>query len=323
MKHKVFVDGQEGTTGLKIFEDLSKLSDIEVLRIDSDKRKDTEQRSEFLNAADIVFLCLPDAAARESVKLVQNAKTKIIDTSTAFRTDISWVYGLPELKRQREIIQSATRVSVPGCHATGFILTIKPLIEAGILQQDYPVTSYSITGYSGAGKSGIAEYENSAAVAAKKLNVPRHYALCDNHKHIPEMLKYSGLLYEPLFTPIKANYAQGVAMSVPLLGRLLPKKSTAKDVHEALAAYFEAERFVHVMPYDSEAYLDEGHFMLSECNHTNRLEIFVFGQGDKINIISRYDNLGKGASGAAIQNMNLMLGFDEETSLIAKFNYLD
>ncbi|MGG4142793.1 N-acetyl-gamma-glutamyl-phosphate reductase [Paenibacillus algorifonticola] len=316
MTFKVFVDGQEGTTGLKIFEYLAKLSDIEVLRIDSDKRKDPEERSKFLNGADIVFLCLPDAAAKESIELVKNNKTRIINTSTAFRTDKSWVYGLPELKNQRELIQSASRVSVPGCHATGFILTIRPLIEAGILPQDYPVTCYSLTGYSGAGKSGIEEYENSALVAERKLHVPRHYALQHNHKHIPEMLMYSGLLYEPLFTPIKANYAQGLAMSVPLISRILTKNASAKEVHEALSAYFEAERFVHVMPYDSEANLDEGHFMISECNNTNRLEIFVFGQKGKVNIISRYDNLGKGASGAAVQNMNLMLGLDEGNSLM-------
>ncbi|WP_239615524.1 N-acetyl-gamma-glutamyl-phosphate reductase [Cohnella mopanensis] len=316
MHYKVFVDGQEGTTGLKIFEYLSKLSDIEVLRIDTDKRKDPKERSKFLNGADIVFLCLPDSAAQESIALVNNETTKIINTSTVFRTDKSWVFGLPEIKKQRDLIRTASRVSVPGCHATGFILTLRPLIEAGLLQPDYPVTCYSVTGYSGAGRSGIEEYENPTASAAKKLNVPRHYSLQLNHKHIPEMLLYSGLLYEPLFTPIKANYAQGIAMSIPLMSRLMPRNSSAKDVHEALSAYFETERFVHVMPYDSEAYLDEGHFMISECNNTNRLEIFVFGQKDKINIISRYDNLGKGASGAAIQNMNLMLDFDEGNSLI-------
>ncbi|KIL39710.1 N-acetyl-gamma-glutamyl-phosphate reductase [Gordoniibacillus kamchatkensis] len=315
MQYKVFVDGQEGTTGLKIFEYLSKLSDIEILRIDSDKRKDTEERSKFLNGADIVFLCLPDSAAKESIALVKNEKTRIINASTVFRTDKNWVYGLPELKNQRDLIRGASRVSVPGCHATGFILTVRPLIEAGILQNDYPVTCYSVTGYSGAGRSGIEEYENSSLAAAKKLNVPRHYALQLNHKHLPEMKMYSGLLYEPLFTPVKANYAQGIAMSVPLISRNLPKKSSAKDVHEVLSAYFESERFVRVMPYDSGDYLDDGHFMISECNNTNRLDIFVFGQNDKITIISRYDNLGKGASGAAIQNMNLMLGFDEGNSL--------
>lgn len=167
MKYKVFVDGQEGTTGLKIFEYLSKLSDIEVLRIDYDKRKDPKERSNFLNEADIVFLCLPDTAAKESIALVKNEKTKIINTSTVFRTDKNWIYGLPELKNQRDLIRTTSKVSVPGCHATGFILTIRPLIEAGILQQDYPITCYSVTGYSGAGRSGIEEYENLTLVTEK------------------------------------------------------------------------------------------------------------------------------------------------------------
>jgi N-acetyl-gamma-glutamyl-phosphate reductase len=316
MQYKVFVDGQEGTTGLKIYEYLSKLSDIEVLRIDSVKRKDPKERSKFLNEADIVFLCLPDSAAQESVALVKNEKTKIINTSSVFRTDNNWVYGLPELKGQRDLIRASSRVSVPGCHPTGFILAIRPLIEAGILQQDYPVTCYSVTGYSGAGRSGIEEYENATIVAEKKLNVPRPYSLQLNHKHIPEMSLYSGLSFEPIFTPIIANYAQGLAMSIPLMSRYMPKNSSAKDVHEALSTYYETERFVRVMPFDSDAYLDEGHFRIAECNNTNRLEIFVFGQKDKINIISRYDNLGKGASGAAVQNMNLMLGFDEGIGLV-------
>lgn len=317
MKYNVFIDGQEGTTGLKIFEDLAKLSpDIEVLQIDAEKRKDKDERSKLLNQADIVFLCLPDSAARESVSLITNEKTKIINTSTTFRTDEQWVFGMPEIKHQRELIRSAARVTVPGCHATGFILTIRPLIDAGILQRDYPITCYSVTGYSGAGKKGIAEYENPALIASKQLNVPKHYALQLNHKHLPEMVMYSGLSYEPLFTPIIANYRQGMAMTVPLISRMLPKKSSAKDVHEVLSAYYAAERFVHVMPYDSEAYLDEGRFNITACNHTNRLEIFVFGNDDQINIVSRYDNLGKGASGAAVQNMNLMLGFDEGNQLV-------
>lgn len=316
MKYNVFIDGQEGTTGLKIFEDLSKLSNIEVLRIDAEKRKNIEERTKLLNQADIVFLCLPDAAAKESVKLVTNEKTRIINTSTAFRTDKEWVFGLPEIKHQRELIRSAGSVTVPGCHATGFILTIRPLIEVGILQSDYPLTCYSVTGYSGAGKKGIAEYENTSIASAKQLNVPKHYALQLDHKHLPEMAMYSGLSHEPLFTPIIANYRQGLAMTIPLISRMLPKQSSAKDVHEILSAYYATERFVHVMPYDSEAYLDEGRFNITACNHTNRLEIFVFGNKDRVNIVSRYDNLGKGASGAAVQNMNLMLGFDEGNSLV-------
>lgn len=316
MKYNVFIDGQEGTTGLKIVEDLSKLSNIEVMRIDREKRKNIAERSKLLNQADLVFLCLPDSAAKESIELIKNKDTRVINTSTAFRTDKDWVFGLPEIKDHRELIRSASKVSVPGCHATGFIVTIRPLIEAGLLQKDYPITCYSLTGYSGAGKKGIEEYENPVHVATKQLHAPKHYALQLNHKHLPEMVMYSGLSHEPLFTPIIANYRQGMAMTIPLISRMLLKKSTAREIHETLAEYYSSEPFIHVMPFQSEAYHDEGRFNITECNNTNRLEIFVFGNNDNINIISRYDNLGKGASGAAIQNMNLMLGFDECNGLV-------
>ncbi|PWW02919.1 N-acetyl-gamma-glutamyl-phosphate reductase [Paenibacillus cellulosilyticus] len=311
MRNTVFIDGQAGTTGLKIREDLAKRTDIELLQIDDDKRKDTDERRKLLNEADIVFFCLPDAAARESASFVTNPRTRIIDASTAFRTDNDWVYGLPEIHHQRDRIRSASRVSVPGCHATGLILSLRPLIDAGIVGRDYPVTCSTVTGYSGAGKSGIAEYENLTLAAAKQLNVPRHYSLQRNHKHIPEMQLLTGLTYEPSFTPIKASYKQGIAMSVPLFSRLLPSKSTARDIHDVLSEYYASERFVQVMPFDSDAHLDDGHFLITACNNTNRLELFVFGHDDKINIMARYDNLGKGASGAAIQNLNLMLGCDE------------
>ncbi|GMK43280.1 N-acetyl-gamma-glutamyl-phosphate reductase [Paenibacillus glycanilyticus] len=316
MKHTVFVDGQEGTTGLKLLDYLSRFSSIEVLKIDPAKRKDPKERGKLLNEADLGFLCLPDSAAKESVSLVKNDKTKLINASSLFRTDSSWVYGLPELKHQRERIQASSRISVPGCHATGFILSVRPLIESGLLQKDYPASCFSISGYTGAGKSGIEEYENADPASIDKLHVPRPYSLMHKHKHLPEMAMFSGLEYPPVFTPIKANYPQGLAMFVPLTGRCMAKQASAKTVREILAAYYEAERFVQVMPYDSEAYLEDGHFLIDECKYTNRLEIFVFGQEDHITIVSRYDNLGKGASGAAIQNMNLMLGFDEASGLI-------
>ncbi len=311
MAYKVFVDGQEGTTGLRIRHYLSNRTDIEILDIDPDKRKDVQERSNYLNEADIVFLCLPDSAAVEAVELVKNDRTKIINTSTAFRTDKNWVYGLPELNNQRDEIRGSSRVSVPGCHPTGFILTLRPLIEAGIVPRDYPVSCYSVTGYSGAGKSGIEEYENEAAFIAKQLNVPRHYALQGKHKHLPEMKLYAGLQFEPLFTPIIASYAQGIAMSIPLISRCLAKKASAQEVHDVLARCYEAERYVRVMPYDSSEHLDEGQFKITACTNTNFVDIFVFGDDDNIQIMSRYDNLGKGASGAAVQNMNLMLGVDE------------
>ncbi|TBL70882.1 N-acetyl-gamma-glutamyl-phosphate reductase [Paenibacillus thalictri] len=316
MSIAVFVDGQEGTTGLKLNDYLCKFPDIELLKIDPAKRKDPAARSLLLNEADIAFLCLPDDAARQSVSLVTNPKTKIINSSTAFRTDPSWVYGLPELKGQRDRIRSAARVSVPGCHATGFILSIRPLVEAGLLPPDYPIACHSVSGYSGAGKSKIEMYENEDLAAEKKLNVPRHYALLHNHKHLPEMRVFSGLAHEPEFTPIIARYAQGSAVVVPLAARYLNQTASAQQVHETLAAYYEGEPFVRVMPFESDAALDDGYFKITELNNTNRLELFVYGDNSHIKIVSRFDNLGKGAAGAAVQNMNLMLGYDEQRGLV-------
>ncbi|WP_284646285.1 N-acetyl-gamma-glutamyl-phosphate reductase [Paenibacillus silviterrae] len=313
MKYKIFVDGQEGTTGIKIHDYLSKISNIEVIKIESEKRKDYEARKDLINEADVVFLCLPDAASRDAVCMVSNNKTKIIDASTAFRTNQDWTYGLPELhKNQRNKIQSSSRVSVPGCHATGFILAIHPLVAEGIIPKDYPITCYALTGYSGGGKKLISEYQNSNR---EQLFAPRHYALNLNHKHLPEMQLYSGLNSAPLFTPIVGNYYQGDAVSIPLLPRMFIKKMTAKDIQELLASYYKDERFVRVAPFDSEAYLEDGYFNLTLCNNTNYLDIFVFGHKDQVLLVSRFDNLGKGASGAAIQNMNIMLGFDEGVGL--------
>ncbi|MFZ5634369.1 MAG: N-acetyl-gamma-glutamyl-phosphate reductase [Bacillota bacterium] len=315
MKYKVFVDGREGTTGLKINERLSNRTDIDILKIEPEKRKDPEVRRMFLNEADIAFLCLPDSASRESASLVTNNKTRIIDASTAFRTDPNWIYGLPELsKNQRALIRDAHRVSVPGCHATGFNLALYPLVREGIVPEDYPVTCHSITGYSGGGKRLIEQYE-AIGLNKKNLQSPRFYALNLNHKHLPEMQKITGLLYPPVFTPIVADFYQGMVVAIPLLKRLLNKKMTAKEIQEFMTSYYAAERFVRVMPYESEKYLDNGYFDATGCNHTNQIEIFVFGHGEQILILSRLDNLGKGASGAAVQNMNIMLGVDEGTGL--------
>lgn len=313
MKYNVFVDGQEGTTGLKIHDYLSKIPNLEVLKIDPEKRKNIEARRELINEADIVFLCLPDAASRDAVSLLNNHRTKIIDASTAFRTEMNWTYGLPELnKNQRSKIQSASRVAVPGCHATGFILAVHPLVAEGIIPRDYPMSCYALTGYSGGGKKLIAEYQNTDR---QELFAPRPYALNLNHKHLPEMRVYSGLDAAPLFTPIVGNYYQGDAVSIPLLPRMFQKKMSAKDVQQLLAAYYADERFVRVAPYDAEANLEEGFFNLMACNNTNYLDLFVFGNEDQILLVSRFDNLGKGASGAAIQCMNIMLGFDEGMGL--------
>ncbi|CAM3657910.1 N-acetyl-gamma-glutamyl-phosphate reductase [Marinicrinis lubricantis] len=313
MKYNIFVDGQEGTTGLKIHEYLSKIPNVEVIKIESERRKDHDARRAIIHEADLVFLCLPDSASRESVSMVRNTRTKIIDASTAFRTNPEWIYGLPELhKDQRNRIQHSSRVSVPGCHATGYILAIQPLVAAGIIPRDYPASCYALTGYSGGGKKLINEYENSNK---EQLLAPRHYALHLHHKHLPEMQLYSGLHSAPLFTPIVGNYYQGDAVTIPLFPSMFTKHVTAKDIQEVLAAYYQDERFIRVMPYESEAYLEDGCFNLMQCNDTNFLDLFVFGHEDQILLISRFDNLGKGASGAAIQNMNILLGFDEGLGL--------
>ncbi|MDF9408088.1 MAG: N-acetyl-gamma-glutamyl-phosphate reductase [Pelotomaculum sp. PtaB.Bin013] len=315
MKYKVFVDGQEGTTGLKINERLSGRADIDILKIDPERRKDPEERRAFLNNADIAFLCLPDDASRESAALVTNNRTKIIDASTAHRTDPNWTYGIPELsKNQRALIKDSHRVAVPGCHATGFNMALYPLIQEGIVPKDYPVTCQSVTGYSGGGKKLIEKYEGTGA-DKKNLESPQFYALSLKHKHLPEMQKVNGLVFPPLFTPIVGDFYQGMVVAVPLLARLLSKKISAEDVQNILASYYASERFVRVMPYGSESYLDNGFLDATGCNNTNRIEIFVFGDSEQILLLSRLDNLGKGASGAAVQNMNIMLGLDEGIGL--------
>jgi N-acetyl-gamma-glutamyl-phosphate reductase len=317
MAFKVFVDGQEGTTGLKIRDHLAMRNDIELLEIEPEKRKDTARRKELLNEAEIVFLCLPDAAARESVAMVSNTRTKIVDPSTAHRTDPNWVYGIPELSReQRERIRTSKRVSVPGCHATGFIMPLFPLVQKGIVPKDYPVTCQSLTGYSGGGKKLIAAYEDVDAATKERLRGPRPYALGLAHKHLPEMQKHAGLDIPPIFLPVVGNFYQGMLVSIPLFRKMLKDQIGAKEVHAALQSQYSGKRFVQVMPLYGEGYLNDGFLDPSECNGTNRIEIFVFGNAEQILLISRFDNLGKGASGAAVQNMNLMLGVKEEEGLI-------
>ena len=269
-----------------------------------------------MNEAEIVFLCLPDAAAKESVAMVSNPKTKIIDASTAHRTNPDWVYGIPELsKEQRERIVNSKRVSVPGCHATGFIMPLFPLVAKGIVPKDYPVTCQSLTGYSGGGKKLISAYEDVDAPTKEKLRGPRPYALGLTHKHIPEMQKHAGLENSPVFLPVVGNFYQGMLVSVPLFRKMLRGQIGAKEVHGELQAHYAGQRFVRVMPPYGEGYLNDGFLDPSECNGTNRIEIFVFGNEEQILLISRFDNLGKGASGAAVQNMNLMLGVREDEGL--------
>lgn len=313
MKKKVFVDGLSGTTGLKIHERLSQYSELEMIQIDYDRRRDAAERAKCLNEADLVFLCLPDDAAREAVSLVTNPDTRIIDASTAYRTALDWTYGLPELsKEHREAIRHSKRVSNPGCHATAFILAAYPLVTGKVIQPDFPVTCQSLTGYSGGGKALIEKYEQNDG-KNEYTKAPRPYSLSLYHKHLPEMMLRSGLSLPPVFIPILGNNYKGLGVMLSLHTRLLNKKLTAAELHELLCEYYQNEKFVKVLPYADDSYLFDKGFDITACNDTNQAEIMVFGNdamGSAV-IITRLDNLGKGASGAAIQNMNLMLGFEE------------
>jgi N-acetyl-gamma-glutamyl-phosphate reductase len=313
MKYAVYVDGQEGTTGLRINEYLAQRADIEVLRIDADKRKDPAERARLLNAADVAFLCLPDAASREAAAMVTNPKTCLIDASTAHRTAPGWAFGLPELaKGQRARIRESKRIANPGCHASAFILAVRPLVDAGLLSPDALVTATSITGYSGGGKSMIAEYE---AGGQPKLTAPRPYALGLAHKHLPEMMAHTGLKQAPVFMPIVSNFYKGLAVTVPLHLSQLSAGATPQQVRDALAAHYEGERFVHVKPLRDPDTLAGGFFDVQACNDTNNVDLFVFGSEQQILVMARLDNLGKGASGAAVQSMNVHLGVDESLGL--------
>ncbi|MFC1900310.1 N-acetyl-gamma-glutamyl-phosphate reductase [Chloroflexota bacterium] len=314
MKKTVFVDGQHGTTGLKIRERLIGRDDIEIVEIPDSERKEPAAREKMINEVDIVFLCLPDDAARESVSLIKSSSVCVIDGSTAHRVTDGWVYGLPELKKdQRALIKESKRITVPGCHATGFILMLHPLVAHSIVSPDYPVTTHAVAGYSGGGKSMIADYEVSGS--PDYIKNPRPYSLALNHKHIPEMTKYSGLAQPPLFNPTVVNVYAGEIISIPLIASHLKKSLSAEGVRDLLADYYAGEQFIKIMPYPADDFLKNGFLTFTDCNETNNLEIFVFGDDDRILVSARYDNLGKGASGAAIQNMNLTLGLPESTGL--------
>jgi N-acetyl-gamma-glutamyl-phosphate reductase len=314
----VFVDGQEGTTGLQIRDRLASHGGVRVLEIEPDRRKDAARRAELINQADVVFLCLPDEAAREAVALIEpgNLRTRVIDASTAHRVADGWTFGLPELgHEQRAAVAGARRVANPGCHAAGFILALAPLVATGLVPRDYPVTCHSLTGYSGGGKSMIAEYE--AARELHALDAARMYGLGLVHKHLPEMRVYTGLAHAPVFVPIVDNFYKGMAVAVPLHLRLLAPGTTRARIHETLAAHYEGERFVRVLPLDDEMATDRGFFDALAANGTNRNDVVVFGNDERVVVVSRLDNLGKGASGSAVQCLNLMLGFDEGTALTA------
>ncbi len=315
MKKTVFVDGQHGTVGLKIRERLIGRTDIELLEIPEAKRKDPDAKKKLLNEADIVFLCLPDDAARESVSLINNDSVCVIDGSTAHRITAGWVYGLPELKKDhRALIKKSKRITVPGCHATGFILMLYPLVIQGIVSSDYPVTCHAVAGYSGGGKPLIAEYEQKDV--PDYIKNPRPYALDLNHKHVPEMTKIVGLARPVLFAPTVVSVYNGEIVSIPLVPAFLKKPLGAAAIRKFLAEYYAGEKFITVMPYPADKYLKNSRLTFTDCNGTNNLEIFVFGNDDRVLLSARYDNLGKGASGAAVQNMNIVLGVNETTGLI-------
>ena len=308
---KIYIDGQEGTTGLKILERFKNRNDIELLRIAEDKRKDNEERKKMINSSDFTFLCLPDAAAKEAVAMADE-RVRIIDASTAHRTNPEWAYGFPELGNDfREKIQKSNRVAVPGCYASGFISMVYPLVKLGIMPADYPVSVHAVSGYSGAGKKAIAVYES--ADRPKEYDSPRQYALTQQHKHLPEMQKICGLEYAPTFNPIVCDYFSGMVVSLPIHTRLLKKKYSADDVREALSEYYANSYFVKVMPQDEPS---DGFIGANNLSGTNFMEIFVNGNDDRLIICSRLDNLGKGASGAAVQCLNIMMGIDEKTGLV-------
>ena len=315
MSVKVFIDGKEGTTGLKIFERFAKRPDLEIIEISEDKRKDSAERAKCINASDFTFLCLPDAASIEAVSLCTNPETRIIDASTAHRVNPAWAYGFPELDKSfREKIMTSSRVANPGCYASGFNAIVYPLVKSGILPKDYPVCANAVSGYSGAGKKAIAVYESENR--NKEFDSPRLYALTQAHKHLPEMKIISGLDYEPVFNPYVCDYFQGMTVTVGLHSRLLAKKVTAKDVWEMFAAHYDGCNFVKVPAFMGEGTLADPFIPANTLANTNLMEVFVYGNDDRICITTRLDNLGKGASGAAVQSLNIMMGIDETTGLI-------
>lgn len=307
-KTRVFIDGSAGTTGLRIFDRLSERSDIELIGIPEEKRKELKFRKEAIESADAAFLCLPDAAAREIADIIENPNVKILDTSTAHRTNPDWAYGFPELSDTlRKKLEGSNRIAVPGCHASGFCSTVAPLVMHGIIPADYPVCCTSVTGYSGGGKKMIAEYEDAEPDVA--LESPRQYGLTQNHKHLKEMKAITGINAFPAFCPIVADYYSGMLVTVPLFKEQL-NGVTIEDIKKIYADKYHSD----IVKYKDE--IGENGFICSnKLSFNDSMEIFVEGNEDRILLMSRYDNLGKGASGAAIQNMNILLGTDEKTGL--------
>lgn len=311
MTHTIFIDGEAGTTGLEIRERLEARSDLELILL-GDRRREVEARREALNAADAVILCLPDDAAREAVSMIDNPAVRVIDASTAYRVDPAWTYGFAEMDAgQRAAIAASKRVSNPGCYPTGFIGLMRPLVKAGLVPADWPVTVNAVSGYSGGGKAMIAEFEAEGASTAF-----RAYGLTLKHKHVPEMTKHAGLSRDVLFAPAVGNYRQGMLVEIPLHLSALPETPSVERLHGALAEAYDGARFVEVAEIDETEAMSglepEG------LNGTNRMRLHVFGDrsGGQARLVALLDNLGKGASGAAVQNLNIMLGLDEATSLV-------
>lgn len=310
MKPKIYIDGKDGTTGLQIYDRLAGRKDLELLLIDEDKRKDTAERQKLMNAADIVFLCLPDAAAIEAVELVTNPETCIIDASTAHRTAPGWDYGFPELSAaHREKIAASKRIANPGCHASGFISAVYPLVAHGIVPPDYPMTCFSLTGYSGGGKKMIAQYETDKT---EELYAPRIYGLSLHHKHLPEMQKICGLHKAPVFLPVVDDYYKGMATTIQLRNDLLAPGTTAQRVWETLRDHYADAQMVTVAPFGGTTPMIAGNAMAGK----DTLQLIVYGNEEQTAVTALFDNLGKGASGAAVQNMNIRLGLEESTGLI-------
>lgn len=309
----VFIDGEAGTTGLQIRARLENRRDIELISIDPDRRKDASERRRLLNGVEVVILCLPDEAAKEAAALIENDAVKVIDASTAHRVAEGWVYGFPELsKDQRARIAGANRVSNPGCYPTGFIALVRPLLDAGVVPRGWQFTCHAVSGYSGGGKAMIAEFEEEGS--DEHTRVPyRIYAMSQTHKHVPEMHRHAGLARPPIFMPSVARYRQGMIVEVPLALQALPRTASLQQVHAALEAAYAGERFVDVVSLEESRALKtldpEG------LNGTNRMKLFVFGHDGEARLVALLDNLGKGASGAAVQNLNIMLGLGEGSDL--------
>ena len=312
MSVKVFIDGSSGTTGLRIADRLAQRPEIELLSISAEGRKDVNERAKVINSADLAFLCLPDAASREVMPLLR-PDVKVLDTSTAFRTDAAWDYGFPELKGQKEKIKNSDRVAVPGCYASGFNCLMYPMVRSGMLAPYHPVICHAISGYSGGGKKLIARYEDENRDF--QLASTRAYSLGKTHKHVKEMMAVSGLSYPPVFCPIVGDFYNGMLVNIPIQLRTMARKVTAHDVWEMLSEHYAGEHFVQVMPFGAEGMPEASELFSNTVADTNMLRIFVYGNDDHVLLCSQLDNLGKGASGAAVQCMNIMMGIDERTGL--------